>query len=132
MLPDQARRATPAAGDPDGSPRVAVVAVGTVAFAFVLAGPWAALAAALTLGLLRLRRSAADAPVAVAVVLLVGGSGVLVALTDPAAPTRSWVEATVTLAVIAAGVLAGAAPFVPPSAWPGARRRRGSATPGTG
>jgi arabinofuranan 3-O-arabinosyltransferase len=132
VLPEPGRRATPAAGDPDGSPRVAVVAVATVTFAFVLAGPWAALAAALALGLLRLRRSAADAPVAVAVVVLVGGSGVLVALTDPAAPTRSWVEATVTLAVIAAGVLAGGAPFVPPSAWPGARRRRGSATPGTG
>ena len=51
-------------------------------------------------------------------------------------PTRhahpSWVEAAVTLAVIAAAVLAGAAPVVPPSAWRAARRRRGSATPGPG
>jgi arabinofuranan 3-O-arabinosyltransferase len=131
-VPDRARRVTPAAGDREGAPRVGVVVGGVLAFAFVLAGPWAVLAAAVALGLLRLRRSAADAPVAVAVVLLVGGSGALAALTDPAAPTRSWVEATVTLAVIAAGVLAGAAPFVPPSAWPAVRWRRGSATPGTG
>ena len=36
-----------------------------------------------------------------------------------------------TLVVIAAGVLAGAAPVVPPSAWQVVRRRRGSATPGS-
>ena len=66
---------------------------------------------------------------ATAVVVLVTASGALAALTDPARPTRPWVEAVVTLAVTVAAVLAGAGPVVRPSAWPGARRRRGSATP---
>ena len=68
------------------------------------------------------RRTDADWPVALGVVALVGGAGVLAAVTDPSRPTRPWVEAAVTLAVIAAGVLAGAAPVVPPSAWRVARR----------
>ncbi len=109
-----------------------LLATGTLVFALVVAGPWAALTAGPVLVALRLRRTDADWPVACAVVALVGAAGVLVAVTSTAGRTQPWVEATVTLAVIAAGVLAGAAPAVPPSASRDARPRRGSATPGTG
>ena len=132
VLPDRSRRVDQPAADAGTTVRPVLVATGAVLFALVVAGPWAALAAALVLAALRLRRTDADWPVAIAVVALVGAAGLLVAVTDPAARTQPWVEATVTLAVIAAGVLAGAAPVVPPSASRGARRPRGSATPGTG
>ena len=132
LVPDRSRRVEPAAGTAGAVPRLAAVATCTVVYAVVVAGPWAGLAAAVALAVLRVRRSDADAPVAVAVVALVTGAGVLVAATHPTGPTPSWVEATATLAVIAAGALAGAAPVVRPSAWPGARWRRGSARPGRG
>ena len=132
LVPERTRRAVPPAGSPDAVARPVVVAVGTLAFAGIVGGPWAALTAAAVLVALRWRRSGSDVPVAVAVVVLVAGAGVLVALTDPAQQARAWVEATVSVAVTAAAVLAGAAPLVRPSAWPAARRRRGSATPGTG
>jgi len=133
LVPERGPRpVVPAAGRPEVRARPVVVAAGTLGFAFVVAGPWAALAAAGALGALLLRRTDSDSRVAVAVVGLVTGAGVLVALTDPAYQARPWVEATASVAVIAAGVLAGAAPLVPPSAWPGARRRRGSARRGTG
>ncbi len=132
VLPDRSRRADQPAGEPGTAPRFLLVAAGTLLFALVVAGPWAALTAGLVLAGLRLRRTDADRPVALAVVVLIGAAGVLVASTSPAGRTQPWVEATVTLAVIAAGVLAGAAPVGPPSASRGARRARGSATPGTG
>jgi arabinofuranan 3-O-arabinosyltransferase len=132
VVPDRSRRVDPPAGDPGTAPRLVLVASGTLVFALVVAGPWAALIAGLVLVALVLRRSDADLPVALAVVGLVGAAGALVAVTSTAGRTQPWVEATVTLAVIAAGVLAGAAPVVPPSAWQDLRRRRGSATPGTG
>jgi arabinofuranan 3-O-arabinosyltransferase len=132
VVPDRRRRPVPPAGDPGRPIRPLLVVVGTVGFALAVAGPWAALTAVVALAALRLRRTDDESPVAVAVVALLGGAGLLAASTDPAAGTRPWVEAAVTLAVIAAGVLAGAAPVVPPSASRGARRRRGSDTPGRG
>jgi len=131
LVPDRSRRRVRAAGRP-GTPAPAVAVAGILFFALVLAGPWAVLAAAAALVALRVRRTDADWPVALGVVALVGGAGVLAAVTDPSRPTRPWVEAAVSLAVIAAGVLAGAAPVVPPSAWRVARRGRGSATPPAG
>jgi arabinofuranan 3-O-arabinosyltransferase len=131
-VPDRARRVDRPAGDPAGAARPVLVATGTIGFALVVAGPWAALTAGLVLVALRLRRTDADGPVALAVVALVGAAGLLVAVTSSAGRTQPWVEAAVTLAVIAAGVLAGAAPVVPPSASRDARRRHGSAMPGTG
>ena len=132
LVPERGRRVVPAAVGPDLLARPAVVAAAAVGFAVVVAGPWAGLAAAVALGALRLRRTDSDARLAAVVIVLVTGAGVLVALTDPARQSVPWVEATVSLAVIGAGVLAGAARLVPPSASPAARRRRGSATPGTG
>ncbi len=127
VVPDRHRDVVPAATRPRAvSP--AVVMAAALGFAFVVAGPWAALAAGVALGALHLRRTASDARVAVVVVGLVTGAGLLVALTGPAYQALPWVEAAASVLVIAAGVLAGAAPLVPPSAWPGARRRRGSAT----
>ena len=131
LVPDQSRRRVPTVGRP-GTPSLAVAAAGILTFALTLAGPWAAVTAAAALGALSVRRTDADRPVAIGIVVLVGGAGVLAAVTDPSRPTQSGVEAAVTMAVIAAGVLAGAAPVVPPSAWRGARRGRGSATPSGG
>ncbi len=131
-VPDRSRRVDPPAGDPGTGSRPLVVAAGTLLFALVVAGPWAALTAGLVLVALRLRRTDADWPVALAIVALVGVAGVLVALKSSAGRTQPWVEATVTLVVIAAGVLAGAAPVVPPNASRDVPRRHGSATPGTG
>ena len=132
VVPDRSRRVDPPAGDPGPGARPVLVAGGTLLFALVVAGPWAALAAGLALVALRLRRTDADWPVALAVVVLLGAAGCWSPSPSTAGRTQPWVEATVTLAVIAAGVLAGAAPVVPPSASRGVRRRRGSATPGTG
>ncbi|HSO65682.1 MAG TPA: alpha-(1-_3)-arabinofuranosyltransferase family protein, partial [Ornithinibacter sp.] len=132
LVPDRSRRPAAAAGDPDAVPRPVVVAVVATGGALLVAGPWAAVAAGLALGALHLRRDPRDEVTAVVVVGLVTASGALAAVTDPSRPTLPWVEAVVTLAVTAAAVLAGAGPVVRPSAWPGARRRRGSATPGPG
>ena len=128
LVPDRSRRPCAAAGDPDAEPRPAVVAAVTLGGALLVAGPWAVLAAAVALAALHLRRERRDEVTATAVVVLVTASGALAALTDPARPTRPWVEAVVTLAVTAAAVLACAGPVVRPSAWRVARRRRGSAT----
>jgi arabinofuranan 3-O-arabinosyltransferase len=132
LVPDRGRVVVPAAARPDGRLHPLVVTVGTLGYALVVAGPWAVLAAGLALGALRLRRSDSDARVAVVVVVLVTAAGVLVALNDPDHQSPPWVEALASLTVIAAVVLAGAAPLVRPSAWQAVRWRRGSARRGTG
>lgn len=132
LVPDRSRRPVSAAGDPDAVPRPVVVALVATGGALLVAGPWAALAAGVALGALHLRRDARDDVTAAVVAGLVTASGVLVAVTDPSRPTLPWVEAVATLVVTAAAVLAGAGPVVRPSAWPGARSRRGSARPDRG
>jgi arabinofuranan 3-O-arabinosyltransferase len=131
VVPDRTRRPLEEAGS-DAVPSPVVVAALAIAGAVVVAGLWAGLAAAAAVTALRLRREEGEGLVAAVVVALVTGSGLLVALTGPAWPTRPWVEAAVTLAVTGAAVLAGAGPVVRPSAWRAARGRRGSATPGPG
>ena len=131
LVPDRDRAVVPATVRPDPRLHPVVVAAGVLGYALVVAGPWAALSAAVALAALRLRRRDSDARVAVAVVGLVTAAGVLVALADPAHQAQPWVEAVASVAVIAAGVLAGAAPLVPPRL-PAVRWRRGSARRGTG
>jgi arabinofuranan 3-O-arabinosyltransferase len=128
LVPDRSRRPSAPAGDPDAGPRPAVVALLALGGAFLVAGPWASLAAGGALALLHLlgrRPSRRDAATALTVVALVTASGVLAAVTQPAHPTRPWVEAVVTLAVTAAAVLAGAGPVARPTSWRAAQRPRG-------
>ncbi|HZB67290.1 MAG TPA: hypothetical protein VE503_07710, partial [Ornithinibacter sp.] len=128
LVPDRSRRPSAPAGDPDAGPRPAVVALLALGGAFLVAGPWASLAAGGALALLHLlgrRPSRRDAATALVVVALVTASGVLAAVTQPAHPTRPWVEAVVTLAVTAAAVLAGAGPVARPTSWRAAPRPRG-------
>ena len=132
LVPDRSRRSDAPAGRPDAVPRPVGVAAVTLLMALVVAGPWAVLVAGAALASLHVGLAKSGRAVAGLVVGLVAASGVLAAVTDPARPTLPWVEAVVTLAVTAAAVLAGAGPVVRPSAWPGARGRRGSATPGRG
>ncbi len=92
VVPDRSRRVDPPAGDPGPGARPALVAGGTLLFALVVAGPWAALAAGLALLALRLRRTDADWPVALAVVVLLGAAGVAGRRhrAPPAALSRGW------------------------------------------
>lgn len=129
LSPDR-RRLRPVAERSSPTDRWRIAGSGVLGgFAVLLVlGGWALLAATLAAVLavvVRRRATRPDVALAVLAAAAIGAAGVTAAVTSPERGTVPWVGATAALLVTAAAVWCVAGSVAPPSASPGARRRRG-------